>query len=73
MSYQKRTLKFTEIGMLMICTLAVFLSVFSIYSTYRIQQTASSIYEHPYTVSNEARAMRSRLLDMKGFLINPRC
>ncbi len=70
MSYQKRTLKFTEIGMLMICTLAVFLSVFSIYSTYRIQQTASSIYEHPYTVSNEARAMRSRLLDMKGFLIN---
>ncbi|WP_243107463.1 hybrid sensor histidine kinase/response regulator [Anaerotruncus massiliensis (ex Liu et al. 2021)] len=28
------------------------------------------IYEHPYTVSNEARAMRSRLLDMRGFLPN---
>ena len=70
MNYQKRTLKFTEIGMVVICTLAIFLSIFSIYSTYRIQQTASSIYEHPYMVSNEARAMRSRLLDMKGFLLN---
>ncbi|QNL44971.1 response regulator [Oscillibacter hominis] len=28
------------------------------------------IYAHPYTVSNESRAMRSRLLDMRSFLLN---
>lgn len=28
---------------------------------------ANRVYEHPYTVSNEARSMRSRLLDMKLF------
>ncbi|WP_367397104.1 hybrid sensor histidine kinase/response regulator [Anaerotruncus massiliensis (ex Togo et al. 2019)] len=50
--------------------MAVSLSVFSIFSTYQLRKTADMIYEHPYTVSNEARAMRSRLLDMRGFLPN---
>lgn len=54
----------------MICILAVSLSAFSIFSTYQLRKMAAMIYDHPYTVSNEARAMRSRLLDMKGFLPN---
>ncbi len=66
----KKRIKLTEIGMTLVCLLAVCLSGFSIYSTFRLQHTTSTIYEHPYTVSNEARAMRSRLLDMKGFLLN---
>lgn len=40
------------------------------FSTYQLHKTASMIYNHPYTVSNESRAMRSRLLDMKSFLLN---
>ncbi|WP_455620078.1 response regulator [Eisenbergiella sp.] len=59
-----------EIGLTLVCVCAIGLSMFSIYSTYQLRNTASVIYEHPYTVSNESRAMRSRLLDMKGFLLN---
>ena len=33
-----------------------------------MESAASRIYEHPYTVSNSAREMRSRLLDMKQFI-----
>lgn len=48
--------------------MAVLLTIAGILSVRRMQNTATMIYEHPYTVSNEARAMRSRLLDMKGFI-----
>lgn len=53
-----------------VCLAAVCLSGFSIYSTIQMRQAASMIYDHPYTVSNESRAMRSRLLDMRGFLLD---
>lgn len=66
----KKKSKLMELGMAFVCVLAVTLSAFSIFSTYRLRQTASMIFDHPYTVSNESRAMRSRLLDMKGFLLN---
>lgn len=56
--------------MFLVCLLAVLLSGFSIYSTYQMRLTASMIYAHPYTVSSESPAMRSRLLDMKSFLLN---
>jgi signal transduction histidine kinase/CheY-like chemotaxis protein len=59
-----------EIGVGLVCLLAIGLAAFTIFSTYQLRETASSIYAHPYTVSNESRAMRSRLLDMKGFLLN---
>lgn len=35
-----------------------------------MQKMASEIYEHPYSVSNEARATRSRLLDMRFFIMS---
>ena len=70
MDYQKKRNKFAEGSMIIVCLLAICLSLFSISSTYHMQETASSIYEHPYTVSNEARSMRSRLLDMRSFLLN---
>ena len=35
-----------------------------------MQKMASIIYEHPYTVSNESRATRSRLLDMRFFIMS---
>lgn len=51
-----------------ICVLAILFTVISISTAYRMQRTSETIYEHPYTVSNSARAMRSRLLDMKRFV-----
>lgn len=70
MRVQKKSSKAKEICMALICVLAISLSAFSIFSTYQLRQAATIIYDHPYTVSNESRAMRSRLLDMKGFLLN---
>lgn len=69
MGEQKRS-RVKELGLALICVIAVGLSAFSIFSTYQLYQTTSIIYKHPYTVSNESRAMRTRLLDMKGFLLN---
>ena len=70
MNYQKKKSKFAEISVITVCILAIGLALFSIASTFHLQKTASMIYEHPYTISNEARAMRSRLLDMRTFLLN---
>ena len=70
MDIHNRKNKVKKMGIVVICTLAITLSLFSIFSIYQLRQTAAIIYEHPYTVSNEARAMRSRLLDMRGFLPN---
>lgn len=67
--HQKQQGRLMAVGTAIVCLLAVSLSVFSIFSIYQLRDTASAIYEHPYTVSNEARAMRSRLLDMKSFLL----
>ncbi len=60
--------KFISKGTIVICILAVVFSVLSISATWRMKETASSIYQHPYTVSNSSRMMRSRLLDMKRFI-----
>lgn len=50
-----------------ICIVAFLLSAVSIFITYVMNKNAQSMYEHPYTVSNSARGMRSRLWDMKSF------
>lgn len=50
-----------------ICIVAFLLSAVSIFITYVMNRNAQSMYEHPYTVSNSARGMRSRLWDMKSF------
>lgn len=57
-------------GLVVVCVLAILVSASSILTTYRMQEMASIIYEHPYTVSNESRATRSRLLDMRFFIMN---
>ena len=64
--YPQKRKRLPEIGMAVVCLLAIGLSLFSILSTNRMREMAKMIYDHPYTVSNEARAMRSRLLDMAG-------
>lgn len=51
-----------------ICVVTVFFASISTYTAYRMQETAQSVYDHPYTSSNSARGMRSRLLDMKRFV-----
>lgn len=70
MDTKKKKGKRQQIGMALICVIAIGISGFSIFSTTHLRQTAAMIYEHPYAVSNESRAMRSRLLDMKSFLLN---
>ena len=54
-------------GAIVICIIAFLFTAASIFITYSMNQKAQSMYDHPYTVSNSARAMRSRLLDMKRF------
>lgn len=50
-----------------VCLLIVAFLLISISFVREMNAMANRIYEHPYTVSNEARSMRSRLLDMKLF------
>ena len=69
MDYRKKRSKSIEIGMALVCLVAVLLSIFSIYSTYQVKTITLMIYDHPYTVSNETRAMYTRLLDMRSFLL----
>lgn len=64
MTVQKRLSKATII----ICFIAMLFAVSSIYSANSMRATAQSMYEHPYMVTNTARGMRSRLLDMKRFV-----
>lgn len=63
---KKSSLKLSKISIL-ICVAAFFFSGISILITYGMNQNAQRMYEHPYAVSNSARAMRSRLWDMKSF------
>lgn len=70
MDYWKKKTKLMGIAAAAVCLAAVCMSVFSIYSTNQMRQTASMIYDHPYTVSNESRSMQSRLLDMRSFLLD---
>ena len=60
--------KATAAGTLIICVISIIFTLSSIYSIRNMESAASRIYEHPYTVSNSAREMRSRLLDMKQFI-----
>lgn len=68
MNPQKRKIKISTISMVVICLLAIWLSASSIISVYQLRKTAAMIFNHPYTVSNEARSMRTRLWDMRSFL-----
>lgn len=51
-----------------VCLLAFLFSVVSLVAAYQMRESAAAIYESPYTISNTAREMRSRLLDMKRFI-----
>lgn len=53
---------------IVICAVAVLFAVASSYAMNSMRVTAQSMYEHPYTVTNTARGMRSRLMDMKRFV-----
>lgn len=64
MTVQKKLSK----AAIVICVIAILFAVASIYSANSMRATAQNMYEHPYTVTNTARGMRSRLLDMKRFV-----
>ena len=63
---KKPPLKLSKLS-LIICIVAFIFSGISIWISYGMNENAQRMYEHPYTVSNSARAMRSRLWDMKSF------
>lgn len=48
-----------------ICAIAILFAAISIQSANSMRITAENMYKHPYTVTNTARGIRSRLLDMK--------
>ncbi|MCB6191662.1 response regulator [Blautia marasmi] len=62
----KSSPKLSKISMI-ICVTAFLFAGISILITFGMKKNAQKMYEHPYTVSNSARAMRSRLWDMKSF------
>ncbi len=70
MKKRLRRMYYREIGLGVVCLMAVCLSAYNIFSIYQLRQAASTTYDHPYTVSNETRAMRSRLMDTKSFLLS---
>ena len=51
-----------------ICTIALLFTAISIFTSNSMSGTAETMYIHPYEVTNTAREMRSRLLDMKRFV-----
>lgn len=53
---------------IVICVVTILFASISVYTADKMQQTAQNVYDHPYTSSNNARGMRSRLLDMKRFV-----
>lgn len=53
---------------IIICVVAVLFAMINIYFVDRMRANTEDIYEHPYTTTNTARGMRSRLLDMKRFV-----
>lgn len=63
---KKAPLKLSKVSLL-ICIAAFVFSGISILISYGMNKNAQKMYDHPYTVSNSARAMRSRLWDMKSF------
>lgn len=66
MKKKKSPVKLSKISVI-ICIAAFIFSGTSILISYGMNNNAQRMYEHPYTVSNSARAMRSRLWDMKSF------
>lgn len=63
----KRTRKISK-ATVIVCVLAVIFCMASLITTFQMRGNAEMIYEHPYTVSNSARGMQSRLMDMKRFV-----
>lgn len=53
---------------IIICVVTILFACISISVDDNMQKTAKDVYSHPYTSSNSARGMRSRLLDMKQFV-----
>lgn len=51
-----------------VCVLAVVFCTASLVTASKMQHNAKMIYDHPYTVSNSARGMQSRLTDMQRFI-----
>lgn len=64
MRVEKDKIKFINIT----CIVAIMFAVVNVYFDYNMRLTSQQMYDHPYTVSNAARAVNSRLLDMKQFI-----
>lgn len=47
------------------CIIAVLFAMATIFSSNSMRTTAQDMHEHPYTVTNTARVMQSRFIDMK--------
>lgn len=47
------------------CIIAVLFAMATIFSANSMRTTAQDMHEHPYTVTNTARVMQSRFIDMK--------
>ena len=67
-SVRKKKNKWFPLWVTGTCLVAVSFFILSTWFVRHMHNTAALIYEHPYAVSNEARAMQTRLFDMKLFV-----
>ncbi len=53
---------------IILCLIVMLSAITDIFMVREMKKTAEDMYEHPYKVTNTARAMRSRALEMKRFV-----
>lgn len=62
-----RNMRYSFLGILTICIFSILFCLISTFLLYEIKEKISTIYKHPYAVSNSARELNSRLLDTNFF------
>ncbi len=62
-----RNTRYPFLGIIILCTVSIIFCLLSIFLFYETKEKVSTIYKHPYAVSNAAREIHSRALDTNFF------
>lgn len=62
-----RIQRYPFLGIIILCTVSIIFCLLSTFLFYETKEKVSTIYKHPYAVSNAAREIHSRALDTNFF------
>ena len=62
-----RNTRYPFLGIIILCTVSIIFCLLSTFLFYETKEKVSTIYKHPYAVSNAAREIHSRALDTNFF------